>query len=90
MKLSDTDIEYYYNRAIQSYNNILPLEIEEVDKGKIILRNKSISMIYDHVFLPAPLLEVSLDLMMEGNYMGYYKIYLNKDNTCIDDVFFLH
>jgi len=90
MELSDTEIKHYYNLAIQSYNNIDPLEIEDADKSTVVLQNKSIAVIFNHSFLPVPLLEVSFNLITDGKNIGYYKIYFDKDDTCIEEVFFLY
>lgn len=90
MEISDTDIKYYYNLAIKAYNDIDPLEIEDVDKSTAVLQNRSITMIYDHSFLPVPLLEVSLNLITDGKNIGYYKLYFDKHYICIEEVLSLY
>lgn len=74
----------FYNLAIESYYN---MDSKEYQNNEVILIDKSISFLIDHLFIPTPCFEIKIEIKnkTEEKIIGYYILYINEEKEFIDE-----
>lgn len=77
-----------YNLAREYYQNI---NVEEYENAEFNIISKSISIVFDHDFLPTRCLEIKLELRLEDdiNKIGNYFLYINEHKEFVDEFLML-
>lgn len=86
MNLFNLNIENkdeYYNHAIEYFNKIT---VEDHNCGNFDnIVPKSISILIHHDFIPAPCVEIKLDILQNKKKVGNYFLYISEQKEFIDE-----
>lgn len=75
--------ETFYDLASEYLNNINLQEYENIKVDNIL--PKSISILIDHEFIPAPCIKIKMNLFQDQNEIGAYYLYVTKDKEFVDE-----
>jgi hypothetical protein len=77
------DKEEWYHLAIEYYYNIDEEHLKNIDT----IVPKSISILMNHEFIPAPCIEIKIKLIFQDRQkrISYYCLYVNEKKEFIDE-----
>lgn len=81
--------EAYYLLANEKLRT---LDVDEIDLKSIIVKEKSIQYIIDHIMIPNDSIGITLNLFLEDpiSPIGYYTLYIDLEMEFVDEFFVLH